>query len=115
MWRTTRRWHRWPSSSWSARWKPPGKLLTIEALTAAYLLAEAQAAESGGSESAAQARPLGKGTGAVVDRLSVLLADQLPAAALVERGRDALRELLAGLPELRRPPPGDDDDTGGEA
>ena len=51
-----------------------GKLLTIEALTAAYLLAEAQGAEAGGSESAAGARPLGKGTGAVVDHLSVLLA-----------------------------------------
>lgn len=91
------------------------KLLTIEALTAAYLLAEAQGAEAGGSESAAEMRPLGKGTGAVVDRLSVLLADRLPAAVLVDRARDELRDLLAGLPELRTPAPAGDDDAGGEA
>lgn len=91
------------------------KLLTIEALTAAYLLAEAQGAEAGGSESAAEVRPLGKGTGAVVDRLSVLLADRLPAAVLVDRARDELRDLLAGLPELRTPAPAGDDDAGGEA
>ena len=90
-----------------------GKLLTIEALTAAYLLAEAQAAETGGSGSAADARPLGKGAGAVVGRLAELLSQQLPAPALVERGRDALRELLAILPELQQQ--GDTDDTGGEA
>ncbi|TSE14207.1 aromatic amino acid lyase, partial [Arthrobacter sp. KBS0703] len=35
-----------------------GKLLTIEALTAAYLLAEAQGAEAGGSQSAGEARPV---------------------------------------------------------
>jgi histidine ammonia-lyase len=92
-----------------------GKLLTIEALTAAYLLAEAQGAEAGGSESAAEVRPLGKGTGAVVDRLSVLLADRLPAAVLVDRARDELRDLLAGLPELRMPAPTGDDDAEGEA
>jgi histidine ammonia-lyase len=92
-----------------------GKLLTIEALTAAYLLAEAQGAEAGGSESAAEVRPLGKGTGAVVDRLSVLLADRLPAAVLVDRARDELRDLLAGLPELRTPAPTGDDDAEGEA
>ncbi|MBT2553072.1 aromatic amino acid ammonia-lyase [Arthrobacter sp. ISL-5] len=91
------------------------KLLTIEALTAAYLLAEAQGAEGGGSESAAEVRPLGKGTVAVVDRLSVLLADRLPAAVLVDRARDELRDLLAGLPELRTPAPAGDDDAGGEA
>lgn len=91
------------------------ELLTIEALTAAYLLAQAQEAEAGGSESAAEVRPLGKGTGAVVVRLSRLLSEHLPAAALVERGRDALRELLPDLPELRLPPPGDGDDSGGEA
>lgn len=91
------------------------KLLTIEALTAAYLLAEAQGAEAGGSESAAEVRPLGKGTGAVVDRLSVLLADRLPAAVLVDRARDELRDLLAGLSELRTPAPAGDDDAGGEA
>lgn len=91
------------------------KLLTIEALTASYLLAQAQEAEAGGSESAAEVRPLGKGTGAVVVRLSRLLSEHLPAAALVERGRDALRELLPDLPELRLPPPGDGDDSGGEA
>lgn len=91
------------------------ELLTIEALTAAYLLAQAQEAEAGGSESAAEVRPLGKGTGAVVGRLSRLLSEHLPAAALVERGRDALRELLPDLPELRLPPPGDGDDPGGEA
>lgn len=90
------------------------KLLTIEALTAAYLLSEAQAAEVGGTESAAEARPLGKGTGAVVDRLFRLLSEQLPASALVERGRAALRDLLPGLAELRLPP-GESDDTGGEA
>jgi hypothetical protein len=59
-------------------------------------------------------RPLGKGTGVVVVLLSKLLAEQLPAAALVERGRDELRELLAVLPELRLPPPRDVDDSGGE-
>ncbi|MBT2521505.1 aromatic amino acid ammonia-lyase [Arthrobacter sp. ISL-28] len=91
------------------------KLLTIEALTAAYLLAQAQEAQAGGSDSAAEARPLGKGTGAVVVRLSGLLSEHLPAAALVERGRDMLRELLPDLPELRLPPPGDGDDSGGEA
>ncbi|WP_104137864.1 aromatic amino acid ammonia-lyase [Arthrobacter sp. ZGTC131] len=92
-----------------------GKLLTIEALTATYLLAEAQGAEAGGSESAAGARPLGKGTGAVVDHLSVLLAGQLPAAVLVDRARAGLRELLAGLPELRTQALADDDDAEGEA
>jgi histidine ammonia-lyase len=91
-----------------------GKLLTIEALTAAYLLAEAQGAEAGGSQSAGEARPLGKGTGAVVDRLAVLLAEQLPAAVLVDRARDELGELLSGMPELRTPAP-EDDDVRGEA
>jgi histidine ammonia-lyase len=91
------------------------KLLTIEALTAAYLLAEAQGAEAGGSVPAAEVRPLGKGAGAVVDRLSVLLADQLPAAVLVDKARNELRELLAGLPELRTPAPGEEYDAGGEA
>ncbi|KRE66174.1 phenylalanine ammonia-lyase [Arthrobacter sp. Soil736] len=91
------------------------KLLTIEALTAAYLLAEAQGAEAGRSVPAAEVRPLGKGAGAVVDRLSVLLADQLPAAVLVDKARNELRELLAGLPELRTPAPGEEYDAGGEA
>lgn len=91
-----------------------GKLLTIEALTAAYLLAEAQGAEAGGSQSAGEARPLGKGTGAVVDRLAVLLAEQLPAAVLADRARDELGELISGLPELRTPAP-EDDDVRGEA
>jgi histidine ammonia-lyase len=91
------------------------KLLTIEALTAAFLLAEAQGAEAGGSGAAAEVRPLGKGTGAVVDRLSALLADQLPAAVLVDKARNELRELLAGLPELRTPAPGEEYDAGGEA
>ncbi|MFJ5699325.1 aromatic amino acid ammonia-lyase [Arthrobacter sp. NPDC093139] len=90
------------------------KLLTIESLTAAYLLSEAQAAEVGGRESAAEARPLGEGTGAVVDRLFRLLSEQLLASALVERGRAALRDLLPGLAELRLPP-GEMDETGGEA
>jgi hypothetical protein len=49
-------------------------------------------------------RPLGKGTSAVVDCLSGLLAEHLPAAELVERGREALRKLLPELPELRLPP-----------
>lgn len=92
-----------------------GKLLTIEALTAAYLLAEAQGAEAGGGGPAGEARPLGKGTGAVVGCLSVLLAAQLPAAALVDRARDELGHLLARMPELRTPAPGEDDEAGGEA
>jgi histidine ammonia-lyase len=92
-----------------------GKLLTIEALTAAYLLAEAQGAEAGGGGPAGEARPLGKGTGAVVRCLSVLLAAQLPAAVLVDRARDELGQLLARLPELRTPAPGGDDEAGGEA
>jgi histidine ammonia-lyase len=92
-----------------------GKLLTIEALTAAYLLAEAQGAEAGGGGPAGEARPLGKGTGAVVRCLSVLLAAQLPAAVLVDRARDELGQLLARLPELRTPAPGEDDEPGGEA
>lgn len=91
------------------------KLLTIEALTAAYLLAEAQGAEAGRSVPAAEVRPLGKGAGAVVDLLSVLLADQLPAAVLVDKARNELRELLAGLPELRTPAPAEEYDAGGEA
>jgi histidine ammonia-lyase len=90
------------------------ELLTIEALTAAYLLAQARESEAGGSGSDAEVRPLGKGTGAVVDRLSGLLAEHLPAAALVDRGRKALRELLPALPELRLPP-ADGEDQGGEA
>jgi histidine ammonia-lyase len=91
-----------------------GKLLTIEALTAAYLLAEAQGAEAGGGGPAGAARPLGKGTGAVVRCLSVLLAAQLPAAVLVDRARDELGQLLARMPELRTPAPGGDDEAGGE-
>lgn len=62
-----------------------GRLLAIEALTAAYLL--------GGAESRA-VRPLGKGTGAVVERLSLLLARHLPAAALVEQARAELDAFL---------------------
>jgi histidine ammonia-lyase len=79
------------------------ELLTIEALTAAYLLAQTREAEAGERESDAEVRPLGKGTFAVVDRLSGLLAEHLPAAELVERGREALRKLLPELPELRMP------------
>ncbi len=79
------------------------ELLTIEALTAAYLLAQTREAEAGERESDAEVRPLGKGTSAVVDRLSGLLAEHLPAAELVERGREALRKLLPELPELRMP------------
>ena len=75
------------------------KLLTIEALTASYLLAEAQ----GTDLREAEIRQLGAGTGAVVARLSELLAGQLPAAVLVDSTRAALEELLAGLPELRTP------------
>lgn len=56
------------------------KLLTIEALTAAYLLSRAEL----------KARPLGRGTGAVVVRLSALLARRLPAPSLVERARTEL-------------------------
>jgi histidine ammonia-lyase len=80
------------------------ELLAIEALTAAYLLAQAREAEAGERESDAEVRPLGKGTSAVVDCLSRLLAEHLPAAELVERGREALRKLLPELPELRLPP-----------
>ena len=80
------------------------ELLTVEALTAAYLLAQAREAEAGERESDAEVRPLGKGTSAVVDCLSGLLAEHLPAAELVERGREALRKLLPELPELRLPP-----------
>ncbi|WP_307106072.1 aromatic amino acid ammonia-lyase [Arthrobacter globiformis] len=75
------------------------KLLTIEALTASYLLAEAQ----GTDLREAEIRQLGAGTGAVVARLSELLAGQLPAAVLVDSARAALGDLLAGLPELRTP------------
>lgn len=92
-----------------------GKLFTIEALTAAYLLAEPQGAEAGGGGPAGEARPLGTGTGAVVGCLSVLLAAQLPAAVLVDRARDELGQLLARMPELRTPAPGEDDESGGEA
>jgi histidine ammonia-lyase len=56
------------------------KLLTIEALTAAYLLSRAEL----------KARPLGRGTGAVAVRLSALLARRLPAPSLVERARTEL-------------------------
>ncbi|MCE3292853.1 MAG: phenylalanine ammonia-lyase [Arthrobacter sp.] len=80
------------------------ELLTVEALTAAYLLAQARDAEAGERASDAEVRPLGKGTSAVVDCLSGLLAEHLPAAELVERGREALRKLLPELPELRLPP-----------
>jgi len=79
------------------------ELLTIEALTAAYLLAQTREAEAGERESDAEVRPLGKGTSAVVDCLSALLAEHLPAAELVERGQEALRKLLPELPELRMP------------
>lgn len=79
------------------------ELLTIEALTAAYLLAQTRDVEAGERESDAEVRPLGKGTSAVVDCLSGLLAEHLPAAELVERGREALRKLLPELPELRMP------------
>ena len=82
------------------------KLLTIEALTASYLLAEAQ----GTDLREAEVRQLGAGTGAVVARLSELLAGQLPAAVLVDSARAALEELLAGLPELRIPDPGGPND-----
>lgn len=61
------------------------KLLTIEALTAAYLLGEAEQQE---------VRPLGKGTGAVVGPLAELLAERLPAPELVERARKALLAAL---------------------
>ncbi|WP_353710400.1 aromatic amino acid ammonia-lyase [Arthrobacter sp. K5] len=84
------------------------KLLTIEALTASYLLAEAQ----GTDLREAEIRQLGAGTGAVVARLSELLAGQLPAAVLVDSTRAALEELLAELPELRRPDVGGPNDRG---
>ncbi|WP_426997284.1 aromatic amino acid ammonia-lyase [Pseudarthrobacter sp. N5] len=78
------------------------KLLTIEALTGAYLLVQSEARQlSESGESVAKARPLGTGTGAVVVRLEKLLAELLPAAALVERARAELGTLLARLPELK--------------
>jgi histidine ammonia-lyase len=77
------------------------KLLTIEALTAAYLLAEAQDTDS----REAEARQPGAGTGTVVAALSELLSRQLPAAVLVEEARAVLVDLLAELPQLRTPGP----------
>ncbi|MCA4135594.1 aromatic amino acid ammonia-lyase [Arthrobacter sp. M4] len=60
------------------------KLVAIEALTATYLLVEAE-----GDDEAA-GRRLGKGTGEITARLGALLAARLPAASLVERGREEL-------------------------
>ncbi|MBT2512261.1 aromatic amino acid ammonia-lyase [Arthrobacter sp. ISL-30] len=95
------------------------KLLTIEALTAAYLVLETgdatardtaaatparetpagdQPAATGARETVAgDRRPLGKGTGAVVGHLADVLAQRLPAAALVQRARGELRVLLDTL------------------
>ncbi|WP_307031497.1 aromatic amino acid ammonia-lyase [Arthrobacter globiformis] len=84
------------------------KLLTIEALTASYLLAEAQDTDL---RDAAIREP-GAGTGVVVARLSGLLAGQLPAAVLVDSARAALADLLARLPELRTPDPDGPNDDG---
>ncbi|MHC6222541.1 aromatic amino acid ammonia-lyase [Arthrobacter sp. MMS24-S77] len=67
------------------------KLMTIEALTAAYLLQEAE------TDDEKAGRRLGKGTGAVVGHLSTLLAERLHAAALVERARGALQIAIDGL------------------
>ncbi|MFE4544970.1 aromatic amino acid ammonia-lyase [Arthrobacter sp. NPDC056727] len=89
------------------------RLLTIEALTASYLLAEAQDTDLREAET----RELGTGTAAVVALLSELLSRQLPAAALVEDARAALKDLLAGLPELQTPAPEMNDrsaDVGGQ-
>jgi histidine ammonia-lyase len=71
------------------------KLLTIEALTAAYLLGPTALAEEPGQDEAPGqgSRPLGGGTAAVVGILSELLAERLPAAELVERARAGLRHL----------------------
>jgi len=60
------------------------KLLVIEALTASYLLLEAEAAQ-----------PLGRGTGLVVGRLADVLARRPSAPELVERARQQLREAVA--------------------
>ncbi|MFJ4287698.1 aromatic amino acid ammonia-lyase [Paenarthrobacter nicotinovorans] len=62
------------------------KLLAIEALTASYLLLEAEAAQ-----------PLGNGTGLVVGRLADVLADRPSAPELVERARTILREAVDQL------------------
>ncbi|MGF6834363.1 histidine ammonia-lyase [Paenarthrobacter sp. TE4293] len=62
------------------------KLVTIEALTASYLLLEAGAAQ-----------PLGRGTGVVVGRLADVLADRPSAPDLVERARAALRDVVSQL------------------
>ena len=75
-----------------------GKLFAIEALTAAFLLGAADGQE---------VRPLGKGTAAVVDRLSGLLARHLPAGTLVEEARaelngavgSVLGSVLTGAPD----------------
>jgi histidine ammonia-lyase len=82
-------------------------LLTIEALTAAYLLSQARepgaeisGAGAGTEESGAAAveprtRPLGAGTRAVQARLAGVLARGLPAAALVDAARAELCSALA--------------------
>ena len=71
------------------------KLLAIEALTASYLLLEAEASQ-----------PLGNGTGLVVGRLADVLADRPSAADLVERARAVLREAVDQLfPEAEEETP----------
>lgn len=85
------------------------ELLVIEALTATYLLDQAREAETGERGSGAEVRPLGRGTAAVVDCLSGLLTQYLPAAVLLERGREALRKFLPDLPELRPATSGEED------
>lgn len=67
------------------------KLLTIEALTAAYLLKESAADDE------ALARKLGTGTGAVARRLGTLLAKRPPAAVLVDDARRTLREAIDSM------------------
>ncbi|MFC9772482.1 MULTISPECIES: aromatic amino acid ammonia-lyase [unclassified Pseudarthrobacter] len=70
------------------------KLMTIEALTATYLLMESAADDE------ADGRKLGQGTGAVAGHLGTLLAKQLPAAVLVNDARAALEEAIDSLKGL---------------
>lgn len=72
------------------------KLLTIEVLTAVYLLQEAA------FDDEASGRKLGKGTGAVVRHLGTLLAKRLPAAVLVDQARSSLKEVIDDLVGSRK-------------
>lgn len=64
------------------------KLLTIEALTAAYLLRAVAA------EDEISGRRLGKGTRVIVAELGAILTKRFPAAVLVEEARHALHRAI---------------------